>query len=84
MSTTQVSDWYGVSLPGKEAMFACTVAEKVKFRTTCNRFFKELHPKQHARYFPERIVLNIDDTDDTVQGGQQLALFNAHFDAYCF
>jgi hypothetical protein len=33
---------------------------------------------------PERIVLDIDDTDDTVHGGQQLALFNAHYDAYCF
>jgi hypothetical protein len=33
---------------------------------------------------PERIVLDIDDTDDTVHGGQQLALFNAHYDEYCF
>lgn len=33
---------------------------------------------------PDRIVLDIDDTDDTVHGGQQLALFNAHFDDYCF
>ena len=33
---------------------------------------------------PSRIVLDIDDTADTVHGGQQLALFNAHYDAYCF
>jgi hypothetical protein len=33
---------------------------------------------------PERIVLDIDDTDDAVHGGQQLALFNAHYDSYCF
>jgi len=33
---------------------------------------------------PERIVLDIDDTDDAVHGGQQLALFNAHYDEYCF
>jgi len=33
---------------------------------------------------PARIVLDIDDTDATVHGGQQLALFNAHYDAYCF
>ena len=33
---------------------------------------------------PERIVLDIDDTDDTVHGGQQLALFNAHYDDTCF
>ena len=33
---------------------------------------------------PARITLDIDDTADTVHGGQQLALFNAHYDAYCF
>ncbi len=33
---------------------------------------------------PDRIVLDIDDTDDTVHGRQQLALFNAHYDDYCF
>ena len=33
---------------------------------------------------PQRITLEIDDTADTVHGGQQLALFNAHYDAYCF
>ena len=27
---------------------------------------------------------DIDDTSDTVHGGQQLALFNAHYDNYCF
>ena len=33
---------------------------------------------------PDRIVLDIDDTGDAVHGGQQLALFNAHYDNYCF
>ncbi len=33
---------------------------------------------------PERIVLDIDETDDAVHGGQQLALFNAHYDDDCF
>lgn len=33
---------------------------------------------------PERIVLDIDDTEDDVHGGQQLALFNAHYDSHCF
>jgi len=33
---------------------------------------------------PARIVLDIDDTSDAVHGGQQLALFNAHYDEYCF
>jgi hypothetical protein len=33
---------------------------------------------------PDRIVLDIDDTPDAVHGGQQLALFNAHYDEYVF
>jgi Transposase DDE domain group 1 len=33
---------------------------------------------------PTRIVLDIDDTEDEVHGGQQLALFNAHYDSRCF
>jgi hypothetical protein len=33
---------------------------------------------------PARMVLDIDDTSDAVHGGQQLALFNAHYDDYCF
>ena len=33
---------------------------------------------------PARLVLDIDDTADRVHGGQQLALFNAHYDDYCF
>lgn len=33
---------------------------------------------------PERIVLDIDDAEDEVHGGQQLALFNAHYDSHCF
>src|ERR1019366_5057931 len=33
---------------------------------------------------PARIVLDIDDTEDAVHGGQQLALFNAHYDSHCF
>lgn len=33
---------------------------------------------------PERIVLDIDDTDDLVHGQQELALFNTHNGGYCF
>jgi hypothetical protein len=33
---------------------------------------------------PVRIVLDIDDTEDAVHGGQQLALFNAHYGTRCF
>jgi hypothetical protein len=33
---------------------------------------------------PKRIVLDIDDTFDAAHGGQQLGLFNAHYDEYGF
>jgi hypothetical protein len=33
---------------------------------------------------PKRIVLDLDDTFDDVHGGQQLRLFNAHYDEYGF
>ena len=36
------------------------------------------------RQVPRRITLDIDDTFDTVHGGQQLCLFNACYDAYGF
>jgi Transposase DDE domain group 1 len=33
---------------------------------------------------PHSIVLDIDDTDDMVHGGQQLSLFNKHAGGHCF
>ena len=36
------------------------------------------------RQVPKRIVLDFDDTFDAVHGGQQLGLFNAHYDEYGF
>ncbi len=33
---------------------------------------------------PASIILDIDDTFDAVHGGQQLSLFNAHYDERCF
>jgi Transposase DDE domain group 1 len=33
---------------------------------------------------PKSIVLDIDDTNDLVHGGQQLALFNTHAGGHCF
>ena len=36
------------------------------------------------RQVPKRIVLDIDDTFDAGHGGQQLRLFNAHYDEYGF
>ncbi len=36
------------------------------------------------RQVPGRIVLDLDDSFDAVHGGQQLRLFNAHYDEYGF
>lgn len=36
------------------------------------------------REVPRRITLDVDDTFDAVHGGQQLRLFNAHYDEYGF
>ncbi len=33
---------------------------------------------------PEAIILDIDDTPDETHGNQQLSLFNAYHDSYCF
>jgi hypothetical protein len=33
---------------------------------------------------PVAIILDIDDTEDTTHGHQQMALFNAFYDEYCY
>ncbi len=43
----------------------------------------DLYCESYARV-PKRIVLDFDDTFDAVHGGQQLRLFNAHYDEYGF
>jgi hypothetical protein len=42
-------------------------------------FWCQSHPRP-----PGGIVLDIDDTADTVHGHQQMSLFNAHYDERCF
>lgn len=42
------------------------------------------HYCQSFRHVPRHIVLDIDDTFHAVHGGQQLRLFNAHYDQYGF
>jgi hypothetical protein len=42
------------------------------------------HYCESFRQIPRRIVLDIDNTFDAVHGGQQLRLFNAHYDEYGF
>ena len=33
---------------------------------------------------PEAIILDIDETDDPTHGAQQMSLFNAYYDEYCY
>lgn len=33
---------------------------------------------------PKKIVIDIDDTDDPTHGAQQMSLFNAYYDEYCY
>ena len=33
---------------------------------------------------PQAIIIDIDDTDDPTHGSQQLSLFNAYYDSYCY
>jgi len=42
------------------------------------------HYCESFRRVPKHIVIDIDDTFDAVHGGQQLRLFNAHYDEYGF
>jgi hypothetical protein len=48
-----------------------------------SRELVDLWCRSHA-VAPKSIVLDIDDTADTVHGHQQLSLFNAHYDERCF
>ncbi len=47
------------------------------------RALVNLYCASYARV-PKRIVLDVDDTFDAVHGGQQLRLFNGHYDEYGF
>jgi hypothetical protein len=59
------------NLPGEVALKRMMAAMITLF---CDSFKKA----------PRRLVLDIDDTEDRTYGGQQLSLFNAHHDSYCF
>lgn len=36
------------------------------------------------RRAPKEIILDMDDTDDATHGAQQLSIFNAYYDGYCY
>jgi hypothetical protein len=36
------------------------------------------------RRAPKKIIVDIDDTDDPTHGAQQMSLFNAYYDEYCY
>ena len=36
------------------------------------------------RRAPDKIIVDVDDTDDPTHGAQQMSLFNAYYDEYCY
>ena len=36
------------------------------------------------RRAPKKIIIDIDDTDDPTHGAQQMSMFNAYYDEYCY
>lgn len=47
------------------------------------RFFAEIFLQRHATA-PERIVLDLDATDDPLHGDQEGKFFHGYYDAYCY
>lgn len=77
-------------LPGSGAPL-CSQPTMSRFENMPNRtgaarmtaMMVDLFCKSFAKQ-PDAITLDIDDTCDPVHGGQQLSLFNAHYDTRCF
>jgi hypothetical protein len=55
-------------------------------RTALYRMAQELVDSflDSYRRAPQRIIVDIDDTDDPTHGAQQMSLFNAYYDEYCY
>jgi hypothetical protein len=60
--------------------------ENAPSRTELGRMMRAMIDQFCSSYAraPKSIILDIDDTFDAVHGGQQLSLFNAHYDERCF
>jgi len=52
-------------------------------REAIDRFFVSAFVQGHARP-PERIVLDLDTTDDTIHGGQEGRFFHGYYGSYCY
>jgi len=60
--------------------------ENVVSRTTLYRMGAALVEQflDSYRRAPKKLIVDIDDTDDPTHGAQQLSLFNAYYDEYCY
>jgi hypothetical protein len=60
--------------------------ENTVCRTTLYRMGKALVDTflDSYRRPPKKIIIDIDDTDDATHGAQQMSLFNAYYDEYCY
>lgn len=78
------------SLPGKDDLLASQPTmcrfENAPSRTVLYRIGQALLDLFINSYTkpPEAIIIDIDDTDDRTHGAQQLSLFNAYYDSYCY
>jgi len=73
----------GVDLASQPTISRLENAPDLRALIRMSRGMVDLWCRSHARP-PKSIMLDIDDTADTVHGHQQLSLFNAHYDERCF
>jgi Transposase DDE domain group 1 len=72
----------GVDLASQPTMSRWENAPALRTLIRLTRAMVDLWCKSQAA--PKAMILDIDDTADTVHGHQQLSLFNAHHDERCF
>jgi len=73
----------GVDLASQPTMSRLENAPDLRALIRMSHGMVDLWCNSH-RHPPKSIMLDIDDTADTVHGHQQLSLFNAHYDERCF
>jgi hypothetical protein len=73
----------GVDLASQPTMSRLENAPSLRALMRLSQGMVDLWCESHGSA-PRSIVLDIDDTADTVHGHQQMSLFNAHYDERCF
>jgi hypothetical protein len=74
----------GVDMMSQPTLSRLENAPDLRALVAIAREMIDLFLDSYGRNAPSEIHLDIDDTDDLVHGGQQLALFNTHAGGHCF